>query len=268
MSELHTYLSEKVDVSQVNRLILSKASQDDLASIRRELDRIFQELKLRAPKEDMEHHILTTKAALEEVGKDMLLKASVKDICTLLDMKASVEDVNQALMDVHKELDSKANHHEVIDHMNEQSLINEALCSENTVGRWIWKSSEVKNGFAVPWEIQSVNTCPENYLWEPEATSLIVVAPGLYEVMFGFYSKKKPTVQLLINGEPILSAVNNASYVIHHSSGRLKGVSPHSSGNITGLTLIDFLALPARSRLSISYTGDSNAEGFFGLRKL
>lgn len=46
----------------------------------------------------------------------------------------------------------------------------------------------------MPWEVQSVNTCPDNFLWEKEKTSILTVAPGLYEVMFGFFAKKKPTV--------------------------------------------------------------------------
>ena len=66
----------------------------------------------------------------------------------------------------------------------------------------------------------------------------------------------------------MLSAVNSSSYVIHHSSGKLKGASRHSAGNLAGLTLIDFIALPARARLSLSYSGDLGAEGFLGLRKL
>jgi len=72
----------------------------------------------------------------------------------------------------------------------------------------------------------------------------------------------------LVNGEAVLSAVNSSSYVIHHSSGKLKGMSKHSSGNLAGLTLIDFIALPARARISISYSGELGAEGFLGLRKL
>lgn len=72
----------------------------------------------------------------------------------------------------------------------------------------------------------------------------------------------------MVNGEAILSAVNSSSYVIHHSSGKLKGMGKHSAGNLTGLTLVDFIALPARARISISYSGESGAEGFLGLRKL
>jgi hypothetical protein len=78
----------------------------------------------------------------------------------------------------------------------EQSTINEALCAENCVARWLWKSGDLINGYAVPWEVQSVNTCPENFLWQEDKTLILTVAPGLYEISFGFYTglAKKPTV--------------------------------------------------------------------------
>ena len=83
----------------------------------------------------------------------------------------------------------------------------------------------------------------------------------------GFFTRKKPSVQLLVNGEPVLSAVNSASYAVHHSSGRLAAVGPHPAGNVTGLTLLDYLALPPKARVSISYQGEEGGEGFLGLRK-
>jgi len=75
-------------------------------------------------------------------------------------------------------------------------------------------------------------------------------------------------IQLLVNGEAVLSGMNNSSYVLHHSSGKVKQIAGHSAGNVTGLTMIDYLALPARARLSLCYTGDARGEGFFGVRKL
>lgn len=42
----------------------------------------------------------------------------------------------------------------------------------------------------------------------------------------------------------------------------------HSAGNVTGLTICEFLALPARCQLSISYDIDEKAQGFISLRKL
>ena len=98
--------------------------------------------------------------------------------------------------------------------------------------------------------------------------TILTVAPGLYEITFGIFSKKKPTVQVLVNGEPILSAINNAAYVTHHSSGRLSAVSNHPAGSVTGLSCIDFLALPAKARVSITYTADVSGEGFLSLKRL
>ena len=75
-------------------------------------------------------------------------------------------------------------------------------------------------------------------------------------------------VQLLVNGEPVLSAVNSSSYAVHHSSGRLAAVGPHSAGNVTGLTLIDYLALPPKAKVACTYQGEEGGEGFLGLRKM
>ena len=53
---------------------------------------------------------------------------------------------------------------------------------------------------------------------------------------------------------------------MHHSS----GASPPSAApcNVTGLTLIDYLALPLKARISCSYQGEEGGEGFLGLRKM
>lgn len=37
--------------------------------------------------------------------------------------------------------------------MADQTTINDTLCSENCVGRWIWKTGMVINGYNIPWEV-------------------------------------------------------------------------------------------------------------------
>jgi len=129
-------------------------------------------------------------------------KFNTEEAKYLIEQKCNIDDVNKALTEVHEELDCKASAEEHENQLKAQSDINQALCAENCVARWIWKSGDLNNGFAVPWEIESINTCPENFLWEQDKSSIMTVAPGLYEIMFGFYCKKKPTIQLLVNGEP------------------------------------------------------------------
>lgn len=170
---------------------------------------------------------------------------------------------------VQREVEKRANEEDLRKSLNEQALVNEALCAQNTVGRWIWKSGELKTpNQLVPWEVQALNTCPDNFLWEKSKTSIIAVAPGLYELAFGFYSKKQPIIQIHLNGEPLMS-VNKSQYTSDkENSNKITTQGKHSAGNVTGLTLLDYIALPARARLSITFQGETHGEGFFSLRKL
>jgi hypothetical protein len=54
----------------------------------------------------------------------------------------------------------------------------------------------------------------------------------------------------------------------HGKENKVSSVGKHSAGNVTGLTLLDFIALPARARLSLTFTCDTPGEGFFNVRKL
>ena len=131
--------------------------------------------------------------------------------------------------------------------MDNQAIINDAVCSENCLGRWSWKSGVVRNGYAVPWEIQLVNTSPDIFFWEKDKTSIFISSAGLYEITMGIYAEKKPTVQILLNGEPLISAVNSSSYLLHHNSNnfksnmRNKNMSSNVTGNYFSLLLINFI---------------------------
>lgn len=81
----------------------------------------------------------------------------------------------------------------------------------------------------------------------------------------GFYSRKKPTVQLIVNGQTIVSAVNSSSYVLHHSSGKLKEVS---NSEIAGLTYVDYFMVPDEARLAVSYIGEYTGEGFMSVQRI
>jgi len=68
-------------------------------------------------------------------------------------MKSNIDDVNKALSDFHEEIDTRVSMREYKESLIEQNTINEAICSENCVARWLWKSGELSGGYAVPWEV-------------------------------------------------------------------------------------------------------------------
>ena len=118
--------------------------------------------------------------------------------------------------------------------MDNQAIINDALCTENCLARWIWKTGYLKNGYAIPWEIQTVNTAPDNFICEKENIFISVISGGLYELSMGIYCDKKPNVQILVNGDPIISSIDMNSNNVHKSYISVKGMDKYVSGNITG----------------------------------
>ena len=104
-------------------------------------------------------------------------------------------------------------------------------------------------------------------MWEKDKSCLICVAPGLYQICFGFYSKKAPSVQIFLNGEPLMNAAQKQMQ-LHNNKENQTTNSKHTAGNVTGLTHNDYIALPPRARLAIVYQGETFGEGFICLRKL
>jgi hypothetical protein len=106
-------------------------------------------------------------------------------------MKSNTQDINKALNEIHTEMEKNvATKSEMTTAFQEQAMINEQVCSENCIARWLWKSGELVNGFAVPWEIQTANTCPENFMYDEDKSMILTIAPGLYEINFGFFCPK------------------------------------------------------------------------------
>ncbi|TPX49877.1 hypothetical protein CcCBS67573_g10132 [Chytriomyces confervae] len=140
--------------------------------------------------------------------------------------------------------------------------------------QWHWNSGVLKLRTSVPWTVESINTDPDNFIWDcSHAAHVIRVQdPGLYEITFGFFDVQwRPSVSVVVNGESVFSAVNSPSYVVHHGSGVVVEDGKARKGTVTGLSLIDFLCLPAKSTISLHYHGGKKemmGHAFLGLRRL
>ena len=81
-------------------------------------------------------------------------------------------DVNDALLDICRELENRAAHDHVLMLASDMSAIQSQLPS---VGRWIWRSGitiKSQSG-AVPWNVQTLNNAPHCFLWEVDAPEII-----------------------------------------------------------------------------------------------
>ena len=265
-NDLDIILSENnLKINNNNETITEKLSLTDFEDF---VNNITLQLKQKLDINKFNNIISTFNTNFENIHKDMNSKADIKNILDILKNKLDTDNFNDILNNIKKELGTKTPLADFSSAMDNQAIINDTLCNENNIGRWLWKSGKVKNNLSIPWEVQIINTSNDNFLWEKDKSVIGIKEGGLYEVKMGFYADKKPMIQILINGEVIISAINSNSYVIHQSpGGRMKGTGKASFGNVTGLTLVDFILLPDNAKLSISYTGETGI-GFLGLKKL
>ena len=181
----------------------------------------------------------------------------------ILNKKVNIDDLKNSLNELNQELDNKVNINIFEQAMNNQSLINDIICNENQVGRWLWKSGKIKGGYTIPWETQSVNTAPDNYIWEKDKSVINVVKGGIYQISMGFYSSKKPQLQILINTDIVIN-LNNANYWNKNSNGS------NNNKNIKkmmGLSFNEFFILQDNSKIAVTFNGEDGF-GFLGLKKL
>ena len=196
----------------------------------------------------------------ENIKKDINSTNESKELNKSLHNKVAIEHFNKLISEINKKLNEKVNTTDFTSSLDNQSLINDTLCSENIIGRWLWKSRNIKNNYLIPWESQTVNTSPDNFIWEKDKTFILVNEEGLYELNLGFYSDKKPSIQVLINGEIIINSQNN---IINKKIGGKNG----DENNIIGLSVIEFIMVKKQSKISVVFYGGKGT-GFIGLKKL
>ena len=282
-SDINKELSEKVNKNELDIIL----AENNLAGINNNLNNndssnekvslqdfedfinnVNVQLKQKLDINKFNNIISTFNSNFENIHKDMNSKADLKNILEILKNKIDKEKYLELINELKQDLASKTPLLDFSSAMDNQAIINDTLCNENNIGRWLWKSGKVKNNLSIPWEVQVINTSNDNFLWEKDKSIIGIKEGGLYEIKMGFFADKKPMIQILVNGEVVISAINSNSYVIHQSpGGRMKGTGKTSFGNVTGLTLIDFILLPDNAKLSVSYTGEKGI-GFLGIKKL
>ena len=281
-TDISTEMSNKISKNEIDEILSNKLNNNNnllnnnlllndklsINDFKEYIDNISLELKQKLDISKFNNIISTFNSNFENIHKDINSKADIKNILELLKTKIDNDNFNKIIKNLQKEIGSKVNTNDFSNAMDNQAIINDTLCNENNIGRWLWKSGKVKNNLSVPWEVQIINTSPDNFIWEENKPIIIINEGGLYEINMGFYANKKPMVQIMVNGEVIISAINSNSFVIHQSpGGRMKGTGKTSFGNVTGLTMVDFIVLPDKAKLNISYTGEEGI-GFLGLKKL
>ena len=240
------------EINNLKKIVSGMASQDEIDLVRDSLETLQLSFKKKTDSDHSEKKKVSE--CLESILKELSCKVTNNELEGILESKAGIDETNKSIGELYSQIEKRLCIDEFEVHVAGQNIINEAICAENRIARWIWKSGDINSG-SIVWDAQAVNTSQDIFIWDKGKVTIQVLQPGLYQIEFGFFAKKKPTVGIVVNGETVIIGGNSLS------------AKPWGKQITSGITLVDFLVLPNRSRICIAYSGEP-AEGFFGIKKL
>lgn len=132
--------------------------------------------------------------------------------------------------------------------------------------RWLWKGKRYSSIGGIIWSTEACNTLQSNFIWDTGKPTILVCLSGCYRVDFVIFGKQRPTVQLHVNGEPIICAMSGdvAPYMY---------IKPKNQAQNTyiGQSLTDYIYLSENSKLQLIVTSDhdkSCVSGYLSLQKM
>ena len=269
-------------INSENKLELKKLRNEFFESIESKITEKFYELTEESKnKNNNQNSLLVHNSLLNsndnevnpKTNKNTKNESQIKEKCEINGLSTKLEEIK---------LEIENNRNEFSKALDNQALINETLCEENKLGKWSWTLGKLKNNNKIIWDIQEINTFPDNYILENEKSVLLVKQGGIYEIIFGFYGyDKKPNIQVIVNNEVVISNSNknnksslyeNGSHVLNvTNSGFFKSNKNIGMNggfrNVTGITLTDYINMENNSKLSVFYNGD-NGKGFICIKKV
>jgi len=261
--DLSKEIENKITMADAKFLLTNESNNNENNTIGnyQNLDDIKNELKKKLDVNIFNKVVNQFNINFENIKKDINSTNSTKELNNSLNNKASPDYLNKLFSEINKKLNEKVNTSDFTSALDNQSIINDTLCNENCIGRWMWKSGNIKNNYLIPWESQTVNTSPDNFIWEKEKTFILIKEEGLYELNLGFYSEKRPSIQVVVNSEIIINSKNN-NVVNKKIMGKSGDVN-----SLKALSIIEFIMVKKESKISVIFYGGKGS-GFIGLKKL
>ena len=263
-------------INSENKLELKKIRNEFFDTIESKITEKFYELTEESKNKNNQNSLMNHNSLLNsndnEINKNKKNELQIKEKCELNELNTKLDEIKNEI---------ENNRNEFSRALDNQALINETLCEENKLGKWSWTLGKLKNNNKIIWDIQEINTFPDNYILENEKSSLLIKQGGIYEIIFGFYGyNKKPNIQIIINNEVIISNSNKNNKSLYENGNHVLNVT--NSGfcksnkniginggfrNVTGITLTDYINMENNSKLSVFYNGD-NGKGFICIKKI
>ena len=195
------------------------------------------------------------KYEISQIKDSLIMKVDFKELKDYLKGKVDVNDINKALTMINEDLNSKVDNNQYQKTLKNQNDINKLICNDYIMGKWISTNNEIING-NIKWNIQSVNSSPDNFSWENNNYFISIRNKGIYQIEFILFIDRKenmnfyPNVMIVIDNS-IIKGFNNMENEIYDEKIALK--------------FKEYININERSRLSISISNNNSINGFMGI---
>ena len=246
-------------INEINIEINKRAFINDISNINNKIKKINDELNKKLDEKIYEEDKKQTNKILNQIQSDLINTYNKNEQNNLLSEKINTETFNSVIKELNNLIDTKLDIIDYQKYIDIQEIINNIYLTENATGVWKWVSSKLKNGY-IPLEIEYYNTMRDNFLWEEDRTSLMIVNKGVYNIKIVIFSNELDTnVTLVINGENLVSKNNENKN--RDDIGLLQG--DNTKFNFKKIVINEFISINEKVRISILFSGKSlNVKGY------
>ena len=250
--QLNLFLDNKIN--EINNEINKRAFISDITNINNKLKQINDTLAQKLDEAIYGKNHKEVINLLNKIESESENTYKKKEEDNLLSQKLNINSFNSVIKELNKLIDTKLDIIDYQKYIDIQEIINNIYLTEMATGIWKWVSSKVKNGY-IPLEIEYYNTMRDNFLWEEDRTSLMIINKGIYNIKVVIFTDELDTnITLVINGENLVkksleknrdNSMQNIKY------------------NFNKIYIDEIIKINDKVRVSLLFSGkNSNAEGF------
>ena len=247
--ELNEVLNNKLN--ELGNELSKGASVNDFINLTNKLKNISDILSIKLDKKNIEEFKIEINNIINNINNELLNKYNKNEEDNLLNEKCNLITFNNVIKELNYLIDTKLDSMEYQKFIDIQEVINNIYLTENSTGIWKWVSTKLNNDY-IPLEIEYYNTMRDNYLWEEDRTSLMIINKGVYNVKVVIFTNDiYIKITLVINGENMVT-----KGLEYPQNG--KNIPKNNKFSLQSVKIDEFLNINDKVRISVLFEGKSN----------
>ena len=248
-------------INELNSEISKRAFINDIGNINNKIRQINEILTKKLDEKSYDENQKQMNSIINQIQSDLVNTYTRKEQNDLLNEKLNLSTFNSVVKELNNLIDTKLDIIDYQKYVDIQEIINNIFLTENAAGIWKWVSSKVKNGY-IPLEIEYYNTMRDNFLWEEDRTSLMIINKGVYNIkIIIFTTELDVKVTLVINGENLVS-----KNLLEKNRDEIVQNNKYDNQRIE---IDEIVSINDKVRVSILFSGkNNNAKGFMKISSI